>query len=65
MVAVALDIAELAVLEMDFDAAAAGAHVAGRVGDLVGAGCAEGDGRIGVVAAAQLIFFLHARREER
>ena len=36
VVAVALDVADAAVLQMDFDPAAAGAHVAGRVFDLVG-----------------------------
>ncbi len=36
MIAIALDVADAAVLQMDFDAAAAGAHVAGRVFDLVG-----------------------------
>ena len=35
MVAIALDIAKRAVFQMDLDAAAAGAHVAGRVGDLI------------------------------
>ena len=35
VVAVALDIAQRAVLQMDFDAAAAGAHVAGGIGDLI------------------------------
>ena len=35
MAAVALDVANLAVLEMNFDATAAGAHVAGRLGNFV------------------------------
>ena len=35
MVAVALDVADLAVTKMNIDAAAAGAHVAGRLPDLV------------------------------
>src|SRR5258708_32077778 len=35
VVAVALDVADAAILEMDLDAAAAGAHVAGRVLDLI------------------------------
>jgi hypothetical protein len=38
MVAVALDVADLAVLEMDVDATAAGAHIAGGLADLVGDG---------------------------
>ncbi len=37
MVPVALDVADAAILQMDLDAAAAGAHVAGREFDLVGA----------------------------
>ena len=36
MVLVALDVADLAVLDVDVDAAAAGAHVAGGLGDAVG-----------------------------
>ena len=36
VVAIALDVADAAVLQMNFDAAAAGAHVAGGVLDLVG-----------------------------
>jgi len=38
VVAVALDIADCAILEMDIDAATAGAHVAGRFLDFVGDG---------------------------
>ena len=36
MVLVAVDVADLAVLDVDVDAAAAGAHVAGGLGDAVG-----------------------------
>ena len=41
VVAVALDVANAAVLQMNLDAAAAGAHVAGGGGNLVGAGSME------------------------
>ena len=36
MIAVAFDVADAAILQMDFDPAAAGAHIAGRAFDLVG-----------------------------
>ena len=35
MIAIALDVADLAVLQVDLYAAAAGAHVAGRALDLI------------------------------
>jgi hypothetical protein len=43
MVAIALDIADPAILQMHLDPAAAGAHVAGRAFDLVGYGAGELD----------------------
>ena len=47
MVAVAFDVADLAVLDVHVDAAAAGAHVAGRLADLVGNGPGQRDARLG------------------
>ena len=46
MPAIAFDVADAAVAQADFDAAAAGAHVAGGVLDLIGDRRALGDRRI-------------------
>jgi hypothetical protein len=48
MIAVALDVTDLAVLDVHIDAATAGAHIAGRFSDLVGDRPMQSDTGLGI-----------------
>jgi hypothetical protein len=55
MVLVAVDVADLAILDVHIDAAAAGAHVAGRLGDCVTNRLRQGNVRFGHGVIASLV----------